>query len=140
MLRGLAPERVLDTIDAERQPQNDAVIRLAIELGKVRCQLDPEAAAEHDAMLRRAGPPPPLELAPLAAGVLHHRRTGCGPDPLAGTLGVQGFVALAETEDRFDDVVGRGFQLIAAGGDPLEHLQPRQRALIDTLDMTVGVA
>ena len=71
VLRGLASERLLDTIEAERQPQNEAMIRLAIELGKVLCQLDPQAAAERDAMLRQAGPPPPLELAPLTAGVLH---------------------------------------------------------------------
>ena len=38
-------ERLLDTVDAERQPQNEAVIRLAIELGKVLCQLDPQVAA-----------------------------------------------------------------------------------------------
>ena len=59
VLRDLAPEPVLDSVDAERQPQNEAVIRLAIELGKVLCQLDPKAAAERDAMVRAAGPPPP---------------------------------------------------------------------------------
>ena len=88
VLRALAPERLLGTIEAERQPQNEAVIGLAIELGKVLCQLDPEAAAERDAMLRAAGPPPPLELAPLTAGLLH-QPVG-EPDPLAGTLSVQG--------------------------------------------------
>jgi catechol 2,3-dioxygenase-like lactoylglutathione lyase family enzyme len=46
-------------------------------------------------------------------------------------------VARAEREGLFDDVVGRGFQLIVAGGDPLEWLQPVHRALIDTLGMTV---
>ncbi len=70
VLRGVAREQLLDTVDAERQPQNEAIIRLAIELGKVLCQLDPEAAAERDTMLRAAGPPPPLELAPLTAGLL----------------------------------------------------------------------
>jgi 2-polyprenyl-6-methoxyphenol hydroxylase-like FAD-dependent oxidoreductase len=33
VLRGLAGERLLDTVEAERQPQNEAVIRMAIELG-----------------------------------------------------------------------------------------------------------
>ena len=41
VLRGLAAARLLDTVDLERQPQNEAIIRLAIELGKVLCQLDP---------------------------------------------------------------------------------------------------
>ena len=68
----LAAGQLLDTIDPERQPQNEAVIRLAIELGK------------------------------------------------------------------FDDVVGGGFQLIVARGDPLAWLSSNERALIDALDMTVA--
>src|SRR5450755_3523881 len=134
VLRGVAPERLLDTVDAERQPQNEAVIRLAIELGKVLCQLDPQAAAERDAALRAAGPPPPLELAPLTAGLLHQPIGE--PDPLAGTLSVQGLVERAGREGRFDDVVGGGFQLIVAGGDPFEHLSHRQRTLLHTLEAT----
>ena len=104
VLRGVAHERLLSTIEAERQPQNETVIRLAIELGKILCQLDPEVAAERDAALRAAGPPPPLELAPLTRGLLHQPIGE--PDPLAGTLSVQGVVAHAGREGRFDDVVG----------------------------------
>ena len=80
VLRGLAGRAASRQHRPERQPQNEAIIRLAIELGKVLCQLDPQAAAERDATLRQAGPPPPLELAPLTAGVLH----AAGADPLAG--------------------------------------------------------
>jgi 2-polyprenyl-6-methoxyphenol hydroxylase-like FAD-dependent oxidoreductase len=137
VLRGLAAGQLLDTIDPERQPQNEAVIRLAIELGKVLCQLDPQAAAERDAMLRQIEAPPPLALPPLSDGMLH-RPTGGGSDPLAGTLSVQGVVGRAGREGRFDDVVGAGFQLIVAGGDPLARLTSNDRALIDALDMTVA--
>ena len=137
VLRGLAPEQLMDTVDTERQPQNEAVIRLAIELGKVLCQLDPQVAAERDAMLRQADPPPPLELAPLNEGVLHQPTSGRS-EPLAGTLSVQGLVARAGRHGRFDDVVGRGFQLIVADGDPLAELSGEQRALIDALDMAVA--
>ena len=137
VLRGLASERLLDTVRLERQPQNEAVIRVAIELGKVVCQLDPEAAAERDAMLRQVEAPPPLELAPLTDGVLHHP-TGASPDPLAGKLSVQGRVATNERTGLFDDVVGRGFQLIVTRGDPFEHLSAQQRALIEELEMTVA--
>ncbi len=66
VLRGLAAGQLLHTIDPERQPQNEAVIRLAIELGKVLCQLDPQTAAERDARLRQIKAPPPLALAPLS--------------------------------------------------------------------------
>ena len=137
VLRGVAHEQLLDTIDPERQPQNEGIIRLAIELGKVLCQLDPAAAAERDAMLRAAGPPPPLELAPLATGLLHHGSDGAG-DPLAGTLSVQGTVARAGREGLFDDVVGPGFQLIVAAGDPLHGLDAGSRAVLDTLDTSIA--
>ena len=137
VLRGMAPDRLLDTVEAERQPQNEAVIRLAIELGKVLCQLDPAAAAERDGMLRAAGPPPPLELAPLTAGLLHDRGDD-GADPLAGMLSVQGVVARAGREGLFDDVVGGGFQLIVADGDPFDGLEAGARALLDMLDVTVA--
>lgn len=137
VLRGLAGEGLLDSIDPERQPQNEAVIGLAVELGKVLCQLDPQAAAERDAVLREAEPPPPPELAPLTGGAIH-RPVGGDADPLAGRLSVQGVVSRAGREGRFDDVVGPGFQLVVAGGDPLEQLSREHRALIDTLEMTIA--
>jgi 2-polyprenyl-6-methoxyphenol hydroxylase-like FAD-dependent oxidoreductase len=136
VLRGVAHERLLDTVKAERHPQNEAVIRLAIELGKVLCQLDRDAAAERDKMLRAAGPPPPLQLAPLTAGLLH--QPNGEPDRLAGTLSVQGIVERAGRKGRFDDVVGGGFQLIVVGGDPLEALSDRDRKVLDTLRATVA--
>jgi 2-polyprenyl-6-methoxyphenol hydroxylase-like FAD-dependent oxidoreductase/catechol 2,3-dioxygenase-like lactoylglutathione lyase family enzyme len=134
VLRGSADDELLDTIELERQPQNEATIRLAIELGKILCQLDPTAAAERDAMLRQAEPPPPPELQPLDDGVLH----APGDDVLAGTLSVQGLVARGGREGLFDDVVGRGFQLIAAHGDPLERLSDERRVLLDTLEIKVA--
>jgi len=137
VLRRLAPAELLDTIDSERQPQNEAIIRLAIELGRVLCQLDPQAAAERDAMLRQVEAPPPLDLPPLSDGLLHRPGDGTS-DPLAGSLSVQGVVRRGGREGRFDDVVGRGFQLIVAGGDPLAALSSDQRALIDALDMSVA--
>jgi hypothetical protein len=137
VLRGLAPERLLDTIEIERQPQTEWVIRFAVELGKVLCELDPEAAAARDKTLRAADSPPPLEFPPLAGGVIH--RPGAGsPDPLAGTLGLQGLVAIDGREGRFDDLVGRGWALIAAGGDPLEKLGEAQRDALRALDVKVA--
>ena len=137
VLRGLVSDELLDTVDAERQPQNEAIIRLSVELGKVVCQLDPRAAAERDAMLRQLDAPPPIDLPPLTGGLLHRARAG-EPDPLAGMLSVQGNVSTAGRDGRFDDVVGRGFQLIVAGGDPLGQLSSGHRGLIETLEMAVA--
>jgi 3-(3-hydroxy-phenyl)propionate hydroxylase len=135
VLRGLASEELLDTVGPERQPQNEAIIRLAVELGKVLCQLDPQLADERDEMLRQADPPPPPALPPLTVGALHSAGEA---DPLAGRLSVQGLVARAGREGRFDDVVGRGFQLIVASGDPLAELDAARRGLIELFDMSVA--
>ena len=137
VLRGLAPDALLDTVAAERQPQNEWVIGFAIELGKHLCQLDAGAAAERDATLREAGPPPPIEMAPLSDGVIR-RCADDADDPLAGTLSVQGAVEVDGRQGRFDDVVGRGWTLVAAAGDPLDELDAGQRELVDALDVTVA--
>ena len=136
VLRGLAAEELLDTLESERRPHNEAVIRLAGELGRVLCELDPQAAAERDAKLRAAARPPALKLPPLTAGALHC--VDGSPGPLAGTLSSQGTVACNGREGRFDDVVGRGFALIVAEGDPLERLDSEERALVGTLQMTMA--
>ena len=74
---------------AERQPQNEAIIRLAIELGKVLCQLDPRGGrrARRDAAPGRSAAPARAAAARPRA-LLH----AADADPLAGTLSVQGLV------------------------------------------------
>ncbi len=126
VLRGVCDDTLLDSVGAERQPQNEFVITLAIGLGRVLCELDPGAAAERDATVRAADPPPPIELAGLSDGVI-------GPGPLAGRLALQGRVAGPAAEGLLDDVTGGGFTLIAAGGDPDAALDTRDVALLDTL-------
>jgi 2-polyprenyl-6-methoxyphenol hydroxylase-like FAD-dependent oxidoreductase len=137
VLRGLAPDELLDTVHLERQQQTEWVIRFAVELGKVLCELDPGAAADRDETLRAADAPPPVEFPPLADGVIH--RAGAGsPNPLAGSLGLQGVVADGAREGLFDDVVGGGWALIAADGDPLDELGEVERDVLRALDVTVA--
>lgn len=137
VLRGLAPDALLDTVAAERQPQNEWVIGFAVELGKHLCELDPGAAAQRDATLREAGPPPPIEMAPLSDGVIHRNGEGAD-DPLAGALSLQGVVELDGQQGRFDDVVGGGWTLVAADGDPLDGLDAGHRDLLEALEVTVA--
>jgi hypothetical protein len=137
VLRGLAPHRLLDTVDAERQPQTEWVIRFAIELGKALCELDPDSAVERDANLRGLDAPPPVEFPPLSGGAIRQGMDG-SQDPLAGTLGVQGRVAVDGREGLFDDVVGCGWTLIVNDGDPLDGLDARQTDTLRALDATLA--
>jgi 2-polyprenyl-6-methoxyphenol hydroxylase-like FAD-dependent oxidoreductase len=132
VLRGLAPPDLLDTVDVERQPHNEWIITLAINLGRILCELDPEAAAARDAALRAAEEPPPLAMAPLAAGVLNKDANGEPAGP-AGTLAVQARVEAGGREGLFDDVVGSGFTLLAAGGDPLAGLDESATRFLSAL-------
>jgi 2-polyprenyl-6-methoxyphenol hydroxylase-like FAD-dependent oxidoreductase len=137
VLRGVAEEALLDTVEAERQPQNEWVINLAVELGRVLCELDAGVAAERDAALRAAGAPPAPEFAPLTGGLLRRGADGA-PGPLAGHLSVQGLIATPSGEALLDDLTGGGFTLIAAAGDPLDELNGRHRELLDVLGAHVA--
>ncbi len=137
VLRGLAPEELMDTVDPERLPHNEWVINIAVGLGRVLCELDPDAAAIRDATVREADAPPPLELPGLSGGLLRRGDQG-EPGALSGSLAVQGVVSRGGREDRLDDLLGGGFTLIALGGDPLESIEPEHRALLETLDVKIA--
>jgi 2-polyprenyl-6-methoxyphenol hydroxylase-like FAD-dependent oxidoreductase len=109
VLRDRAGDALLDTYGLERGPHAQAVIELAIEMGRLICVADPtEAAARDEALL--AGydgtlidvPPFP----PFTAGLVHHGSPG------AGQLFVQGEVEHGGRRGRFDDLVGAGWRLV----------------------------
>ena len=119
LLRGAASEGLLDTYPSERIPQVSMVINFSIELGKVICVADHQEAAARDAAMiasaRQTGANPPLPTPAIGAGLLDG-------DPLAGQLFLQGDVRWGDRHGRFDDVVGRGWTLLAAAGDPSARL------------------
>jgi 3-(3-hydroxy-phenyl)propionate hydroxylase len=132
ILRGVAPESLLDTYEVERSPHVKVHILGSIALGEVACERDPERAAERDAAYRSGNVPPPPDDPTLLDGVLHR-----GPDgelsPYAGHLIEQGFVRRNGVIGRFDEVVGWGFHLIGHEFDPLELLDADQRAFLEQI-------
>ncbi len=137
VLRGVASADLLDTVDVERQPQNEWIIMLAVNLGRVLCELDREAAAGRDEALRSAEEPPPISIAPLATGLI--RKTSHGePAGPAGTLSVQAQVELDGREGLFDDLIGSGFTLLSADGDPLAGLDESQREFLAALRCNIA--
>ncbi len=131
VLRGVAGPALLDTVEVERQPQNEWIIEFAIQLGRVLCELDPVKAAERDVLLRATKAPSAADLPTLASGVV---REG---DAVAGRLGVQATVAMGGREGRLDDLTGGGFTLLARWGDPLAALAPEQRDFLAALGVRV---
>ena len=108
ILRGIADETLLASYTAERRPQNEWIVNVSTEMGRVSCVLDREAAEARDAALRGAGAPPLVALPALAAGL----RAGTA---LAGERAVQGFVRLDAETGRFNDLAGDGFVLLVRG-------------------------
>jgi flavoprotein hydroxylase len=105
-----ASDAVLDTYQAERLAHARGVIEFSMELGKVICVPDPEAAAARDAAMSATLGPEPTDIPDLpgpTSGVVHPE------SPHAGALFVQGLV-----DGRpFDDVHGAGWRLVSIGPD-----------------------
>lgn len=101
-----APAALLDTYGDERRPHVGAIIRAAVEFGRVICTTDPEAAAERDRRILSNGDSPakraPFFLPRLKPGPLLHAG--------GGALFPQPHVAGGE---RLDDVVGQRFLVLA---------------------------
>ena len=117
VLAGRAPQTLLDSYERERVEHVRTMIAFSMELGRVICIADPQEAAARDAAMIAAAAqgaqmPAPAAL-PIGAGIT---RAG---DPLTGHLFVQGRVRWHGQEGLFDAVVGRGWVLLAADGDPL---------------------
>jgi 2-polyprenyl-6-methoxyphenol hydroxylase-like FAD-dependent oxidoreductase len=117
VLRDLAPDALLDTYGRERGPHAQAVIELAIEMGKLICVADADEAAARDVSfmsgydggLTEVPPFPPFSDGIVLVGSAH-----------AGKLFVQGEVEHDGSRVRFDDAFGPGWQLVTLGTPAIE--------------------
>src|SRR5882757_8973859 len=137
VLRGLAPEGLLSTYTRERGGHVRHAIHMSVELGKVICVLDPDAAEARNRRMVEAGAVPERALPPapppvLADGVVH-RGSPDRPDVLAGSLSPQFTLAHRGGSGQFDDVVGHGFAVLTDGVDSREVLSPTDLAFLESL-------
>lgn len=118
VLRGLAPDALLDTYEAERKPH----VRVHIEGSDRLAAFAFSGAASA----------PNMAADPIVGtGVL---RVEDGAP--VGTVGPQGVVAYRGRAGRFDDIVGGGFQLLGCGFRPDRHLSHEQRHFLDSIGST----
>lgn len=140
VLRGIAGPKLLDSYETERKPHVTTITRMAIELGRIANEHDPERARIRDAALR-AHPPAKPALPFISAGLLDPETPA-----LAGQVAPQGLIRRGEVTGRFDDVVGRGFVLLFASATSVELLDAATRAafvaiggLLQPLDAFVDI-
>jgi 2-polyprenyl-6-methoxyphenol hydroxylase-like FAD-dependent oxidoreductase len=134
VLRGLAPETILDSYQLERLPHARDWTVISLEAGKVPCTTDPLLAAERDARFRAGWMPPMPDFPQIEAGLLAHDADGQPARP-AGELGLQARVTRAGRVALFDDVFDAGarWQLISIAGDPRAALGERQLRFLERL-------
>ncbi len=117
VLDGVASDAMLSSYGPERTPHVRHFIDMSMELGRVICVPDAEAALkrdrdmiaalENDSLAPPAASPPRLGPGLFAAG-----------DPSAGLLSIQSQVVYQGQSGLFDDVVGRGWFVLCRGAAP----------------------
>ena len=141
VLAGHAEPSLLDTYTSERRAHVQHAIGMSVELGKVICVTDPDAAAQRDAfMISRGADPaailPPLPPPMLTEGLLYRALDGT-PASSAGVLSPQARVHHRGRRGLFDDVVGTGAFVVAATADPTVALTGDQLAFLEGIGARV---
>ena len=138
VLRDGASEALLDSYGPERSGHVQEIIRQAVEMGRLICMLDPAEVSARDERMKAARKDPALALKPPPEPRLGEGGGYRPGDDAAGYLSVQGRVRRQGRVGLFDDVVGRGWQLLIRdhGGTPL--FDPPAQDLIRRLHIVVA--
>ena len=134
-----APDRLLDSYEAERRPNVREVIAITKMLGREICERDAAAAEERNRRLRAdfesgKGTRVRQDLLPSLRNLLCDADRTRDARPGEGEPLPQPWVLATKERQRLDDVLGSGFRLILAGDFTAENQIARAQA------MGVGVA
>jgi len=134
VLRGLAPDALLDSYEPERRPHAHDWTVISLEAGKVPCTTDPAEARARDERFRAGWRPPMPDFPQLVTGVLAQGPSG-DPSYPAGELGLQARVEREGRVGLFDDVFDAGarWQVISTAGDPRAALDADDAAFLEEL-------
>ncbi len=127
VLKGQSSETLLDAYEPERAPNVDGFIRISMEMGKVICVPDPEAARARDEMFLHGRPPPPPAFPGLAGGIIDDA-------PGAGLLTPHDELEFSGEMRRLDDIVGRRFAIVGEEG-LIAALDAEAQAVAERLDV-----
>jgi hypothetical protein len=133
-----ASEDLLESYGPERREHVVEIIRQAVEIGRLICMIDPDEVAARDARMKAAMKDPALGLKPPPeprlgyAGAFRHEDAG------SGCLSVQGQVSRGGREGLFDDVVGKGWQLLMRGNNARASLDRAALAFLERIDAAVA--
>ncbi len=138
VLEGGAPDALLDSYGPERTEHVQEIIRQAVEMGRIICMLDPAEVALRNERMKAAIRNPALALKPPPEPRLGDGGAYLADDPHAGYLGVQGRVRRNEREGLFDDVIGKGWQLLLRGDGTPAVFDEETKATLRRFDIVVA--
>jgi len=137
VLHGTSPDALLDTYQLEREPQVRSIIQLAVDLGRVICTTDPEAAALRDAGM--------LAARAAGGGTMGQALMPSLPEGPLVALGAGGQARQPIIDGtRLDDIAGDRFVVVlrtaAQRSNPGVAFWSAQDALVLDADTTPEVA
>lgn len=136
ILKDGASDELLNSYGPERSGHVQEIITQAVEIGRLICMLDPAEVAERDTAMKAAMKDPALALKPPPEPRLGEGFWRAG-DASAGYLAAQGRVGHAGREGLFDDIVGKGWQLLVRGPKAL-RLDDDARRTLSALGIAVA--
>lgn len=136
--QGLATERLFESYGQERSGHVQEIVRQAVEIGKVICILDPAAATARDLAMKAVLADPLAKPTPPPEPRLGHSALNNENDEVAGHLSAQGRVRYSGCTGLFDDVVGKGWQLLIRDGAGRITLDQASHQIIEKLSMVVA--
>ena len=139
ILRGDAPEALLDSYGPERSEHVQEIVRQAVEIGRVICMLEPAEVAARDEQMKAAIKDPSRALKPPPEPRLGSAGLYLENDPNAGYLSRQGRVRRANREGLFDDVAGSGWQLLMRSDTALPTFDRDARNVLERLNVVTAL-
>ncbi len=135
VLKGLSPDSLLDTYQTERDPHVRAVINAAVDAGRYICMLDPEQAAQRDAMIREKVKR--NELPTTAADLIPPVRNGlvASGTTKAGARFIQPWVELNGERKLLDDVTDGQWRLLVNS----QRLSQSNQTLLSGLQQQIDI-
>lgn len=131
VLRGKAPDTLLDTYEKERREHVTYIMKTACAFGKVANTHSRVAAFFRDIILRNKLAPKPKPFPSIVEGVVQKDVAGAGRKVI-GRVPPQGKVTVAGATTLLDDVTGYRFALIARR-NPSAFLTENQKSILNAL-------
>jgi 2-polyprenyl-6-methoxyphenol hydroxylase-like FAD-dependent oxidoreductase len=133
-----APDTLLESYGPERREHVCEIIRQAVEIGRLICMLDPDEVAARDARMKAAMKDPSLGVKPPPEPRLGYAGAYRFDDSQSGYLSVQGVVRHGGREGLFDDVVGKGWQLLLRSNEKFATLDPATAEIVREMGIIVA--